>query len=812
MIKKLAFMAAASLLTISAGAAPLTPDEALARLRGNGPARVRSLNDGNMKLAYTATTAAGEAAAYLFYRDGQTGFAILSADDAAIPVLGYSDSESIDPANMPPALKWWLAKYAEQIQFGLAHGAKAYAPRQTPALAPIEPLCQTRWNQDAPFNNETPQINGKNCPTGCVATSMAQAMYYFKYPEMGQGNHSYRVDNKTYTINFERQPFDWDNMLTYYAEGDYNATQADAVSFLMKACGYSVDMNYRADQSGAQSLLVGNALVTYFKYDPNIKYLTRDQYSADQWMQICYDNLKNCGPIIYNGTDPIAGGHSFIVDGYDGNGYFHLNWGWGGMSDGYYTLDALSPMAQGLGGAIGGFNYDQDAVIGMQKPTGKPVEEQPLQLTQYGNINASISKTVSGSNVVFKTEGTTKPGWANMNIPTMDINVGAIFEPMSGGDKVEVVGKVGSSLTSAISLETYYMITNTTPPTVQIPANLANGEYKVTLATRLAEVDGAGFLPVKCSYGYSNYTILTVKDGEYSVRNVPASLLEFKSCELTSPLYYNRNTRIKAHVENPSDLQLSACITPQLVSGSTVAFTAETIYVTLDAGESKDVEWVCHFYPAKNTDFSSPTTYTLRILNQDSGKVYGKFGDVEMSSTTNGFTLKMNDYVVENASRSDMTVDGTEYKNVYQVANPEDFNVKFDYSCTRGYFDTAFVIGIYTRNAAGKYIPVTDYVYESQPFLPAGESESKTINVNFKGNDPSKVYYLRAMYIRSSAPVYMSQLLFHSDVNEVSDIMDDDSAAPVEFFNLMGVRIAEPQPGQLVIRRQGDRAEKIIFK
>lgn len=812
MIKKLAFVAAASLLAFSAGAAPLTPDEALARLRANGPARVRALNDGNMKLAYTATTAQGEAAAYLFAREGRTGFAILSADDAALPVLGYSNTESIDPANMPPALKWWLGKYAEQIEFGLKHGAKASVPSQTPSLAPIEPLCQTRWNQDAPYSNETPEIDGKNCPTGCVATSMAQAMYYFKYPEIGQGSISYRNNNKTYLMNFERQEFDWDNMLTYYAEGDYNDTQAAAVSYLMKACGYSVEMMYRADQSGAQSVNVGNALVNYFKYDPNIRYLTRDQYSLDQWTQICYDNLKNCGPIIYNGTDPIAGGHSFIVDGYDGNGYFHLNWGWGGMSDGYYTLDALTPMAQGLGGAIGGFNYDQDAVIGMQKPTGKPVEEQPLQLTQYGNINASISKNVSGSNIQFKTDGVEKPGWANMNVATMDINVGAIFEPTAGGDKVEVVGKVGSSLTAVISLDTYYMITNNTPPTVQIPSTLPNGEYKVTLATRLAEKAGAEFLPVLCTYGYNNYTILTVNNGEYSVKNVSPSLLEFKSCELSSPLYYNRNTRLKAHVENPTDKQLTACITPQLVSGAKEAFTAETINITLDAGESKDVEWVCHFYPLSNTNFTSPTTYTLRIMNEQSGRLYGKFGEVEMSSTTTGFTLKMNDYVVENATKEDITINGKEYKNVYQVANPEDFNVKFDYSCTRGYFDTSFVIGIYTRNDAGKYIPVTDYIYESSPFLAAGESESKTINVNFKGNDPSQVYYLRAMYVRSSATTYMSQLLFHSDVNEVTDIIDEDTIAPVEYFNLMGVRIAEPQPGQIVIRRQGDRSEKIIFK
>ena len=124
--------------------------------------------------------------------------------------------------------------------------------------------------------------------------------------------------------------------------GSYTDEQAAAVAYLMKACGYSCDMAYTPNSSGALSINAAKALFENFKYNPNLQYLNRDYLSATEWENIIYAELAAKRPVLYGGRSSSVG-HEFVCDGYDGNGYFHFNWGWGGMSDGYFLLDALNP-------------------------------------------------------------------------------------------------------------------------------------------------------------------------------------------------------------------------------------------------------------------------------------------------------------------------------------------------------------------------------------------------------------------------------------------------------------------------------------
>jgi hypothetical protein len=811
MKRDLILLAAAAVIA-TAGAAPITPEQALQRAQTNAPARAKALTQTELKLVHTTKTAAGEAAAYVFSKDGKSGFSILSANDIAAPILGYSDSGSFDPQNMPPALTWWLDQYAAEIEYAESKGAdtanaKMYAPSSWPA---IEPMIKTKWNQDSPYSDQCPTSGGVVCPTGCVATAMAQVMNYFQYPKQAEGSISYKWGTRTLLMDFTKKEFDWDNMLDAYVSGEYTDDQASAISYLMKACGYSVEMSYSASASGTNSYKIPHAFTTYFKYDDKVNYYSRDLYNYDVWAEMCYDNLKNIGPFIYDGIDPIAGGHSFVCDGYDGAGYFHINWGWGGMSDGYFALDALTPVSQGAGGAEGGFNYMQDAIFGIQLPDGKDVEATQPQLTQYGTTHVYLS----GSDIYFDTTDHYLPGWVNRNYDSMIFNLGVIIEPVNGGTSQTVQGNYGSSsyrqtLQGFTMLPRAYGLPNAKLPT------LADGTYKVTLATKIYGDEWTDFVPVKTYDGYPNYALLTVSNGQYTVENVDPEVLQFKSVELTSPLYRDRNARLKAHIVNPYDRQLTACISPHLDLNGVTQQTAECILVTVGANTELDYEWVAHFYDTEGAEaYTDPTTYELTIYNENNHTSYGSFGNVEMTSTSSNYTLKSDTFVVKDVEKqASVTVDGQSYRNVYVVEDPENFTVDFAYHVSRGYFDSTIMLCLYRRSSDGVvYTPVTDVLWESTPFLGTDETESVELPISFNEAENDKVYYLRAEYMRGGAQTYLNQIsiTFPSE-SAVEDIIPDSTSAPVEYYNLQGLKISNPESGQLLIKRQGAKSTKVVY-
>ncbi len=501
-MKKTTLLLALAFASQGISAAPLTPEEAIQRARGNAPARMVASAKADMKPVYTACTAAGTSAAYVF--NTSEGFMILGGDDVAYPVLGYSEAGSIDVDNMSPELKWWLSEYARQIEWATRAGLPvdpAFETRDTERDA-IRPLLTTRWDQGDPYNCLCPKHNDRLCVTGCVATSMAQVMNYHKYPEVGEGIVKYkaRTINRNLTMNFAQREFDWDNMLDVYYADSYTTEQAEAVGYLMKACGFSVEMDYSPEMSGAQGITIGNALIDYFKYDKGVQSLYRMPYSSAQWADMIYDNLKEVGPVIVNGRSPAQGGHSFVCDGYDGNGYFHFNWGWGGLSDGYFSLDALNPDAQGTGGSIGGFNFDQNAIFGIQPPTGGEVARMPDRVLQYGNTLASND----GRNLTFDVSDYNPLGWGNAMSYDISVKIGAIItsETDPSAAPVNVFGKIGNDEDIHLGIFSYYP--NTVVKIHITLPELPDGKYKVTLASLQNDVEDATWQPFVVPWGYNN--------------------------------------------------------------------------------------------------------------------------------------------------------------------------------------------------------------------------------------------------------------------------------------------------------------------
>ncbi len=368
---------------VTAQAEVLSPEQALSRALPQ--ARMAAPGMTSPELVYTAE-ADELPAVYVFAKDNK-GFMVVSADDQATALLGYVDKGNFNAEEMAPGLKYWLGEYARQIAYARENGYSKddEAPRLSRSgRAAIAPMLKTLWGQDAPYNDLVPTISGAHAPTGCVATAAAQVMKYYGYPAQGTGKFKYaaRVGGQSVEleINVAETPLEWDLMLDDYT-GSATAAQKTAVATLMQMLGYGVEMSYSLNGSGAQTWKVAKILAENFGYDKSVQYLARECYTQNEWEEILYNQLVNVGPVLYDGTTIESEGHAFVFDGYqetDGEAYFHVNWGWNGMSNGYFVVGALDPSAMGTGGAASGlgFNYDQNATINAMPDKGgqpKPV-------------------------------------------------------------------------------------------------------------------------------------------------------------------------------------------------------------------------------------------------------------------------------------------------------------------------------------------------------------------------------------------------------------------------------------------------------
>lgn len=323
----------------------------------------------------------GDGQFYVFNAEGQGGFVIVSADDRTTPVLGYADQGTLDMANLPVNARLWLEGYAKEIQALGADVQTSKKPRRVIG-APVAPLVTARWDQSAPYNNQCPKDGTDRSVTGCVATAMAQVMYYHKWPETAApalaGYTTYT--NKIKVAALPATTFKWDKM-----RDDYHYTDTDegaaAVAELMRYCGQAVKMDYGSNESAGA---VSNEDFVKMGYSKTAKLITRSDYSTADWEAIIYNEMSNKRPVLYSGNAG-GSGHQFIIDGYDNKGLFHVNWGWGGSSDGYFVLSVLNPDGRGIGGGTSsnGFTMFQDALIGIQRDNGEQAKPDIFQDTQY---------------------------------------------------------------------------------------------------------------------------------------------------------------------------------------------------------------------------------------------------------------------------------------------------------------------------------------------------------------------------------------------------------------------------------------------
>lgn len=333
---------------------------------------------------YTANGTSGQSSIYVFDVNNGAGFVVVSGEDAVTPILGYS-AESKFPANVTNnEVSYWMDGYNEQISAVIdnhvtptsaiaADWNKLVTKTNDNDLSKgttVTPMVATKWDQGDFYATLCPP----NTPTGCVATAMAQIMKFWNYPTTGTGNHTYNAPapvSAALSADFGATTYMWASMPNVVSSAS-GADQKEAVATLMSHCGISVNMSYNfAANNGSGAYVIEsyanqpcteNALKTYFGYHANIEGHERTGTTDAVWIKMLQDELEAGRPILYTGFGS-GGGHAFVFDGYDQLNRFHINWGWGGNSDGYFVVNNLAPSALGIGGGGGNFNNGQQALI-----------------------------------------------------------------------------------------------------------------------------------------------------------------------------------------------------------------------------------------------------------------------------------------------------------------------------------------------------------------------------------------------------------------------------------------------------------------
>lgn len=615
-----------------ATSATLTPDEALQRLtasdRQKAPFQIspRLISTGHFDNLTTY---------YVFVANERTIF--VGADDLSQPLLGYIDHPVDDIGKIPPQMKWWLSEYGREITY-------ANKTTQTPTIdhtsndpdtkSAIAPLVKTRWDQSAPYNDLCPESDGKRSYTGCVATAMAQAMKYFNWPEKGTGTLSYTWSGEQMSMNLDSVNLEWDQMIdTYSAAAPGTEQQRLAVATLMKACGYSVNMNYGSSTagSGASPFSIVPALVGHFGYDKATELHMRDFYPLDQWEDMIYQNLATIGPVIYGGESQ-EGGHCFICDGYDTDGFFHINWGWSGDYDGYFRLSALNPAGQGAGGSAGGYNSAQDAVLGMRKPQAGSSYPDP-----YLALQGSLVGEVEGDMLVLGAGY--QGGFFNLSSYPGSFDIGLEVKNNETGETIyqtAVKGEEIASMAGLVKLE------------YPLPNGLVYGTYS---ATPVYKVNGSDWTPFKIPQSSPTHVTLVVDSNGISVDSSGQISVE----SFTTPDGFNigQTSTVIATIDNTFDemreVQISLYLC-QLVNETTlspvISYGTETLDVaargastvtfsTLIPGDTPSGDYYVVFTDAAGKVISEPELVNLQLPSGIS-----EIDDNNANTTTEYYTLQ----------------------------------------------------------------------------------------------------------------------------------------------------------------------------
>lgn len=634
----------------------LTPEEALERLLQSAPVRLKSKSShlDAYDLIYTHSNG-NRPFAYLF-SSAQDGFMLVSADDNACPLLGYGDSELSKEA-IPEHLIRWMEQYGNEIEMASGHENKRMRKTSSkrPHRQPIAPLCKTLWGMGYPYNEECPVFEGKHAETGGLATAMAQVMKYHNWPERGTGSNSYVCEGQELSIDFADHPFDWGNMKDFYskAEGEDDEASIKAVSDLMYACGMSLDMGYTQYKSWVNAYRLPERMIKYFNYSPASTFKERKYYGLYDWEGVVYQSIEHNAPVVYL-AQASFGELSFVCDGYDGEGYFHVNWGLDGKADGYYLLTALTPTTPQGTPALVGVNQNF-AINHMALVEALPAREGDMPMTEVYNVKSisceydhdSGNLTVSGP---FRYMGSV-PQSLEFGIEVEDPNGNSIIYY---SENKPTMGY--SELLESISIRFF-------------PAG--DGVYKIYPVV----TDDKSGQPkrIPASFDEMEEAEMTIKDKKVSffVDSVPPVVV--KNLKLNTPLYMSTGFEVEFDLENPShkDQIQEYWVRIKMQEEDGLSWSCHSEVATLSPGETRHITYQSEMGIFFNVPV--PVDVLIGVVREDRDRNFVFMGepiDTMLSVIPGKYVFRGDNLVVENADNAD----------------PSDMSFSFDLSVEDGYY------------------------------------------------------------------------------------------------------------------------------
>ena len=556
---------------------------------------------------------------YVFNVGQRDGFVIISADDQTQPVLGYALQGSFEPESLSPDLNAWLNSYEAQLKAVREGKAKLAEPTAThPAIAPMV-TCQ--WDQGEPYNMLL-KTSSAQYVTGCMATAMAQVMYYHRWPE--QVTTTIPSPDPV-LVDFEPTTFNWSLMRDHYNMTDTD-DGAKEVAKLMQACGYAAKMNYGDGSSGAQSYNAVEGMRRYLGYHFTLEEVMRADYLTDEWDALIYSELQAGRPVMITGYSA-SGGHAFVCDGYDGNGMYHINWGWGGMSDTYFLLSLLNPDDQGTGGFPGedGYSVWQSAIIGIQK-AAKDYDGMRLELDQISSNSTQATRTSAANDFVV----TASVSMSTEEEELIGNTYNVAFGLYQGRDLLQVTELGNATIQKKFGSILPISFNN---KQAVIPHTLPDGTYQLRVLQRRSGTDEW----LKAQWAECIYIRLTISGNTMTMENV----LNYTAMttNLTTVTVNSVTVNGKKRAGSPLEFMMNVTNTGTFNTGvvdlyySSSSTFAETqlvsrIGVNLDPGKTDN--FPMHYIPAESG------TYYFRITNMVTGDILKEFSvDVAAKAPVN---------------------------------------------------------------------------------------------------------------------------------------------------------------------------------
>ena len=552
-----------------------------------------SMRSTSLRMAHKAPmvkTAGADNAAYYVFTGNQGGYVIVAGDDRAPAVLGYSDNGTFDSQDIPEAMQYLLEGYAAQIEALATYAKPAHPLTSAPA---IRPLVTASWSQNSPYNTLLPMLNnGKQAVAGCVATALAQVLYYWKQPARPTtAIPAYTSQTlQIYMPQLEPVDFNWTAMQDTYLSNDTESDGARAAAQLTLYCDQVMTMDFQYGVSGAMTSRIPNAISTYFGYKRNAHCEYRENFSTQGWTDLIYSELAQGRPVIYSGSKA-SSGHAFICDGYDGQGLFHINWGWDGMSNGYYLLNVLNPDAQGTGSASEayGYIYDQYIVCNIEPGEGESVFA--LTAGSVALNGAETTRTSSNANFTATVTGR----FYNYTPETIAVSFGWGF--YQGDELLSVLYRSGSS-----SLPPNYFF-STNNQELSFGSGITSGTYRIVPiyseygANNWRPCVGADVNYIEVTIDGDNCTV--IGQGSAGIRDYTVNDIHYDGA-----LHHGRPVHLTLNMTNNGSSQNDLLY--MHVNGT---FNS-TAYLGIEPGASGDILFT--FLP------TTPGTYTCTFsLNQD---------------------------------------------------------------------------------------------------------------------------------------------------------------------------------------------------